>query len=229
MARQGLRREIGMTVLLGTGVWIWTGGFSTANAAEKETRIFTIKIDGRQAGRYQMTITSPDDHTFLVDGRADVSISYFLRKYEYFYQGTEVWKDGRLVHLKSKTTDDGKHFEVLAQADGDMLRVRVNGKEFTVSRPDLRTTTYWRLPEPRFRNQAVALIDCDTGKYLRADMQYVGTQQVTAAGQVRPGAHYRLRGDVTVDAWYDAQERLIHEESLDDGHRIVFDLVRIDR
>jgi hypothetical protein len=218
-----------MTVLLGAGVWMLAGGGSMAGAAEKETRVFTIRIDGRQAGSYQMTITGQDEHTFLVTGRADVALSYFLKKYTYSYQGTEVWRDGRLVHLESQANDDGKRYQVLAQVEGETLRVRVNGKETTRPRPDVWSTTYWRLPEPRLRNQAVVLLDCDTGKELRAAVQELGPQSVTAAGQVQNGAHYRLRGDVTVDVWYDGQERLVHEEYLEDGHRIVFDLVRIDR
>ena len=116
---------------------------------------------------------------------------------------------------------------MLAQADNEALRVRVNRKEYILSRPDVWTTTYWRLPHPQYRKQAMALLDCDTGKYLRADLQYVGAESVPAAGQVQQGVHYRLRGDVTVDVWYDGQERLIHEDYTEDGHRIVLDLIRI--
>jgi hypothetical protein len=229
MVRQGSRCKTWMTVLLAAGTCLLGGRISIAGAADKETRLFSIRIDGRQAGRYQMTITIQDEHTALVTGQADVALSYFIKKYTYSYQGTEVWKDGRLVHLESRTNDDGTRYQVLAEADGETLWVRVNGKESMRPRSDTWTTTYWRLPEPRFRKPAVVLIDCDTGKELHANLQNVGIQSVTAAGQVQTGTHYRLRGEVTVDLWYDGQERLIHEEYTEDGHRIVFDLLRIER
>jgi len=226
MARHGLWRISWMTVLIGAGVC--SLGESITQAAEKETRTFSIRIDNRPAGMYQMTISRPDDRTFIVDSRADVSVSKLFIKYKYNYQGTELWKDGRLVRLNSKTNDDGKQFEVLAQAEGERLRVQVNGKEYTTPRPDVWTTTYWTLPDPKLRNQAVALLDCDTGKVLGGTMQPIGTQQLTLAGQTQNCPHYRITGDVQVDVWYDAQQRLVREVSLDDGHRIVLELARID-
>jgi len=226
MARHGLWREAGTIVLIALGVCVL--GESLAAAADKETRIFSIKIDNKPAGTYQMSISRPDDRTFIVVGWADVSISKLFIKYKYTYQGTEVWKDGRLVRLTSKTNDDGKQFEVLAQADGDRLRVQVNGKEHT-TRPDVWTTTYWSLPASMLRNQAAALLDCDTGKDLRGTIQYVGTEQLTTAGQTQNGAHYRITGDVQIDVWYDAQRRLVREDALEDGHRVVLELARIDR
>jgi hypothetical protein len=228
MACRRLRREARMTVLICIGLCTLGADLSMAGAAEKETRLFTVKIDGRPAGDYQMTISRPDDHTFVIDARANVFISYFLIKYRYSYQGTEVWKDGRLVFLNSKTNDDGKQFEVLAQADGETLRVRMNGKEHAI-RPDVWTTTYWSLPAPEFRTQVLALLDCDTGKDLRSTMQYVGTQQLTLAGEVQNCPHYRVTGGVEVDVWYDRQQRLVREVALEDGHRVVLELARIDR
>ena len=84
MTRHGLWREIGMTALTGIGVCVLGGGFSTAGAAEKETRVFTIKIDGKQAGQYQMTITSQDEHTCTLDGRAEVGAVLFLQEIRVF-------------------------------------------------------------------------------------------------------------------------------------------------
>src|SRR5438105_15705134 len=107
MAGRGSLREGWMAVLVCTGLCGLQMGLSMAGAAEKETRIFTVRIDGRVAGDYQMAINRPDDHTFVVNARANVLVSYFLIKYRYSYQGTEVWKDGRLVYLDSKTNDDG--------------------------------------------------------------------------------------------------------------------------
>jgi Family of unknown function (DUF6134) len=223
-----LRRKAWTVVLVCAGLSNLGIGMSSAGAAEKETRIFTIKIDGRPAGDYQMTIERPDDHTLMIDARANVFLSYFLVKYRYTYHGTEVWKSGRLVYLNSKTNDDGKQFEVLARADGESLRVRGSGAE-QVIRPDVWTTTYWSLPAVQFGTQAVALLDCDTGRALRGTMQYVGTQQLALPGDVQNCPHYRVSGGVQVDLWYDAQQRLVREVALDDGHRVLLELARIDR
>lgn len=220
------RQRLAMALLIGMEIGLL--GNSTARATENETRTFAITIDNRPAGTYSLTVRRPDERTFLVDSRADVAISRFFIKYRYTFQGTEVWRDNRLVRLTSKTNDDGKQFDVLAQADGETLRVEVNGQVRTSTRPDVWTTTYWNAPDPKFCHPGAALLDCDTGKDLHGTVQYIGTQQLTVAGQTQNCPHYRVTGDVQVDVWYDAQQRLVREVSLDDGHRIVLELIRID-
>jgi hypothetical protein len=177
-----------------------------------------------------MIINSPDDRTFKVEIRADISTSYLLRliKYKYTYRGTEVWIDGRLIHLESNTNDDGKPFQVQVRPDGDTLRVKVNGMEHT-TRPDVLTTSYWRLPSPPVRNQEVFFLDCDSGKELRGSLRYIGTQQLTVAGQTQNCMHYRITGDVQVDAWYDAQLRLVRQVTIEDRHSILLELAKIGR
>jgi hypothetical protein len=228
MSFQGHRLEAWKLIVIGTGAWFLSGSLSMVAGAEMETRLFTVRIDGKSGGSYQMTLGQPDAHTFTVVCQANVSTSYLFIKYRYTYQGSELWKDGRLTRLESKTNDDGKQFEVLAQAAGDALRIRVNGEEHA-SRPGVWTTTYWHAPEPKSVNQAVELIDCDTGKNLRGTLQYVGTQSLTLAGEPRNCAHYSIRGAVHVDLWYDGQQRLVRELSVEDGHRILIELARIGR
>jgi hypothetical protein len=228
MVYRGNRRETWKLIVLAAGACLLGRGLSMAAAAKTETRQFTVRIDSKPAGSYQMTVSSQDDRTFTVACRANVLASYFFIKYRYTYEGSEVWTKGRLTRLESKTNDDGKRFEVLAQGVGDGLRVRANGEEHT-SRPGVWTTTYWHAPDPKSVNQPVELLDCDTGRNLRGTLQYVGTQLLTLAGEPRNCAYYRIQGDVQVDLWYDGQQRLVREVSVDDGHRIVIELARIDR
>jgi len=230
MACQGLGCRVCMGLVIGTAVWCMVGSQEAVGAAQQETRVFSVKIDGKKAGLLRMTIRQPDAHTFTVESSADVAVSFFLKKYQYMYRGTEVWKDGRLVRLESQTNDDGNQFQVLVQPDGDKLRVRVNGSEH-MTRPDVWTTTYWYLQERQSPDSSVVLIDCDTGKDLFGTMRLVSTQQLTVAGQTQNCAHYQIRGGggLQVDLWYDAQKRLVRQKSLDDGHDVVLELMRLDR
>ena len=99
---------------------------SVAAAAETETRIFNVKIDGKPSGTFRMRISGSEER-ILVESWANIATSYLLIKYKYTFHGTERWEDGRLVHLKSETNDDGKQYDVQVEADGDKLRTRVNG------------------------------------------------------------------------------------------------------
>jgi hypothetical protein len=205
------------------------GILSRAQAAETEVRSFAIHVDGKPAGNYQMTIAQQDDGSTTVSGQADVRVTFaFFTTYTYTYRGKETWKDGRLQRLESNTNDNGKRFNVLAVAEGNGLRVTVNGQQ-RVSRPDVWTTSYWRLPDSERKSREVALLDADTAKDIPGKLEYIETKPITVAGQLVQCAHYRVGGGVQVELWYDGKDRLVREESIEEGHRTVLDLTSIRR
>ncbi len=205
------------------------GPLARLAAADVEFRDFAIYVDDKHAGSYRMKIDRRGDGTVQVTGTAGVTVKKLFYTYTYSYSGTETWKANRLLRLESKCTDDGKQFAVTATAEGPKLRVKVNGQD-RISRPDVWTTTYWRLPETRFRNGPVPLLDCDTGKPIDARMQYVGISQVTVAGQAINCPHYHLTGPkVDVELWYDSHNRLVREVTIEDGHKTLIYLTKIQR
>src|SRR5579859_6493219 len=137
-----------------------------------ESRVFKVYVDQKPAGGYRMSIRQDGDSATMT-AQANVRVSFLLVvSYVYTFNGSEAWKGDRLTRLDSNTVDDKKRFDVNAVADGDVLRVRVNGAERT-SPGNVWTTTYWRLPAARFRNQAIPLLDADTGK----DLAGVGVEE----------------------------------------------------
>jgi hypothetical protein len=219
-----------------TGRWLLIGGIalsacnvSRAQAAESEVRTFAIYVDGKSAGSYQMTIAQQDDGATAVSGQADVRVSFaFFTTYTYTYRGKEIWKDGRLQRLESNTNDNGKRFNVLAVAEGKGLRVTVNGQQRN-SRADVWTTSYWRLPDGERASRELALLDADTAKDIAGKLEYVESKPINVAGQLVQCAHYRVSGGVQVELWYDGKDRLVREESIEEGHRTVLDLTSIRR
>jgi hypothetical protein len=207
-------------------VAVVVAGFPRAAAAENEVRDYVNSIDGRRAGTYRMTITNQDDGTVTMAGQANISLRVLLVTYKYTYQGTEVWKGDRLVQLESRTNDNGKQYTVSAAADDDGLRLRVNNQPGRAP-ANCWVTTYWRLPPANARNQAQTLLDADTGRVLTATLQYIGQSQIGIAGEVQNCSHYRLSGTVQADLWYDARDRLVRQEWIEDNHKAVLDLVRV--
>jgi hypothetical protein len=200
---------------------------ATHGWGDEEVREFSVTIKNRPAGRYRMTINSQNGGVVTMTGEANVEFKQFLLRYKYFYRGTETWQNGRLVQLDSSSNDDGKAFTVSASAQQNSLRVVVNGRPHN-TRPDVWTTTYWKLADPKFRNQAVPLIDADTGRDIEAQMRYVGANLITVAGQQLNCSHYQLSGgNLQIDLWYDAQERLVREQSVEQGQIMLLELQSI--
>jgi hypothetical protein len=198
----------------------------TAPAADTEVRQYATYVDREPAGSYTMTISRRDDGSTTMQGRANILVKFLagLRVYRYDYAGTEVWKDGRLQQLESQTSDDGKQYRVSASKDGDHLSVSVNGQARSVP-GDVWVTTYWRFPDRAVT--PLALLDADTGRELHGSLQQVGPGKVQVAGKVVACTHYRLKHELTVDLWYDGQGRLLRQEWVEEGKRVVLELQSI--
>jgi hypothetical protein len=209
---------VGVTLLLAAG----------ARAAEKETRVFAVLVDGKHAGNANMTIQRQDDGATVVSSDTNVVVKVLIKKYVYTCQAREVWKDGRLQQASSQCNDDGKQFQVSAVAQADGVHVRVNGRERT-ARPEIWLSSYWTLPDAKLRNQVIPVLDIDNGRDMQVRLQHIGAAQVAVAGQMQNVQHYRLTGTVRIDLYYDANERLVRQEWVEDGHPTVLELKGVRR
>jgi hypothetical protein len=223
---------------------------ASAGAAEPrdgdgQTREFKVSVDGKPRGKCTITIQSRDDDADVMHISAALSFNYVVYEYRYSSIGTEVWKDGRLIELDNTADFNGTKYAVTAAATKKGLRVTVDGKS-SLAQPDVWVTSYWRLPErlaemdsgkgvipaagsrtARKAAVAVPLLDSDKGKKLRGELQRVGEETVIISGRKKACTHYIIAGDVEVDVWYDAQQRLVRQETVESGHKTVMELVRI--
>ncbi len=229
------------------------GGAALATAAEpkdveRQTREFRVSVDGKPRGKCTMQIRRREDGTDTVRINSAFSFNFVVYDYRYSSAGTEVWKEGRLVTLENKADYNGTRYHVKANAGEKGLRVAVNEKTSQVD-PDVWATSYWHLPErlaqadaaegkgvvpaagsrPERKPAAVSisLLDSDKGVKLRGEMKRIGDEMIKVAGKKTACTHYRIRGDVEVDVWYDADRRLARQESVDSGHKTILELTRV--
>lgn len=199
----------------------------TTQGAETERRELAIRIDNKPAGTYHLSVTQNDNGTITVHARANVSYWVFLYHYKYSFQGTEVWKSGRLIRLDSTSNDDGKRFAVHAKADGANLQVTVNGETTTLP-GDLWTTTAWHAPAHKFRNHRLPMIDADTGRALHGRLEYVDQQSIEVAGNSVECAHYRVTDGAQMELYFDGHQRLVRQDTVEQGHATVLQLTGVE-
>jgi hypothetical protein len=220
-------RIVGLWTAL--GLWLSAAARLHAQAAETEVREFTIHVDGKEAGKCVMTMTKDKDGTETLAAQASVRVKILLGAYTFSFHGSEVWKNGRLWQIQAHADDNGKKFDVAGSADGERLRLRANGKEQTIG-GDVWTNSYWRLPDARFYNKPISVLETDTGKELNRQLQYVGVAPVTLGGKAQNCYHFRVTGGPSpIDLWYDGQLRLVRQEFSEDGHHTVFHLTSLKR
>lgn len=198
-----------------------------ATAADTETRVFNVLVDGKPAGEFRSTIRTADDGTETATMSAAVHVKSLLGGYRYHFRGEETWSAGRLRQLDSASDDNGKKHTVRAFAEGDKLRVTVDGAGRLV-RPDVWPTSYWRMPAGAKTGLSVALLDADTGEGTVVTIN-VGQQDIKVAGSETNCTRISVTGPTPALIWYDARGRMVMQETIEDGHKTVLTIREIQR
>ncbi len=195
-----------------------------------EIRTYTVEVDGKQSGTTQVVIAEQKDGTTRVETKANAQVKLLLN-YSYNYRGTEVWDKQQLVKLEGQCTDNGRKYNVRAEFDAkeNRLRLQANGKEQLVQ-ADVWTTTYWKLPDAKYHNKAVTLLDADRGDLIGGQLKYVETANLNVAGKSQKCYHFQVVGpNPSADLWFDVYHRLVRQEFTDRGHRTVIELTTVQR
>lgn len=195
---------------------------------DQHTRAFKISIDGTERGTLTMLLRKHDDGTETMRGQAELSFNFIVYKYRYSSTGTETWKSGRLIRLANEADYNGDKYVVQASAQQQELAIEVNGESQRAA-ADVWVTSYWREPEPRKVGQKLSLFEADKGRKLVGTLQRVGTEQLTLDKKMVNATRYQIRGEVEVDLWYDEDQRLMRQHSVESGHRALLELTQIHR
>lgn len=199
----------------------------SAQATDTETREFSIYVDGKPAGLSRLTLVQQDDGSVYVSGNVEAKVQGILRLHTYQAEAQEWWKNGKLFALKLTANDNGKKADIQCNADGDQLRMRVNGEERRV-RGDVWPTSYWKL-DPR-HNKQVPLLEVDTGREFTGELKYLATEPIKVGDQLVQCYHFRVTGGPsTIDLWYDQYHRLVRQEFLESGLRTLVFLTSVRR
>jgi hypothetical protein len=210
---------------------------SVANAAEprtteprvvepeivsQQTREFEITVDGKVRGTQTMTIARRSDGSEVLRGEAGVEVNVVLYKYRYSSTGTELWKDGRLLQLIGEADYNGEKYVLKGSATRQGLNYEING-EPQKAPADVWSASYWREPKSKPLGQKLQLLDSDKGRLLTATLTRIEPNPNSSF----KGTHYRLRGDVTVDVWYDREGLLVRQELVESGHKTLIELTEV--
>jgi len=201
-------------------------GAPAARAADAETRDFSVSVAGKPVGEVHLTIKPRDDGTITVNCDTDIYVNMLIGKYKFVFRGQEEWKNRRLVKFASNTDDNGKQFIVSGKAEPAGVRVKVNNAEKLV-KSEVWLTTYWCLPDPKFRGKELTILDADNGKVMAATLKYVATEKLKLGGKELTLNRYRLSGGVKMDLWFDGADRLIRQEWVEQGHKTVVELTGV--
>ncbi len=200
-----------------------------ARATDTEQREFSVYVDGKEAGSSRMTLVQQDDGSAYMTASLDVKFRQLFVEYTLKIETKEWWKGGRLIGMETKSTENGKRSEVVVASDNNQLRMRINGQERAVN-PDTWPNSFWKLPDAKFHNNKVPILEADNGKEVVCDLKYIDTQQLKVGNQLQDCFHFRVSGgSAPIDVWFDRYHRLVRQEFTESGHKTIVQLVNVRR
>ena len=143
----------------------------------------------------------------------------FVTVYRYTHQSHEVWKDGRLVSIDTKTDDNGDAYRLTGRATEKGFEVQGHAGNITMP-ADIIPTSYWH-PETVEQTQ---LLDTQKGRLMEVSIQREGTERLDLGDRSIDADRYRVSGDLRMRLWYtpDRQWSKIAFEAR--GKEVVYDL-----
>lgn len=202
----------------------------TVRADDTEEREFSVFVDGKDAGTSKMTIKQKNDGSCYMSASVNVKFKHLLVvDYTIKAESEEWWKDGRLIGLKTKCSENGKNTEVTAALDDNkMLRLRVNGLDRFIKN-ETWPSSFWKLADAKFHNKQIPVLECDTGKEYNCVLRYIDAKQIKVGNQLQDCYHFQVAAPGPIDLWYDKYHRIVRQEFTESGHKTVIQLVHIKR
>ncbi|WP_133245747.1 DUF6134 family protein [Candidatus Phycosocius bacilliformis] len=196
-----MMRRVSLTVLTG----LMAAGLMVApvEAATPGRTEFEILMNGKPVGRHIVTVSKNADTT-LVRVAIDMAGRVGPISFTYRHRCEEAWMGDQLASLNCTDQENRSVKTVTANRKGNALEV--NGTGFKGNLPaSLLPSSWWRASTINQTN----LIDSRDGKLSKVRVSRVGDDVINVAGTNVRAGHYRMRGAVNTDLWYDASGRWV--------------------
>ena len=171
--------------------------FSASASAAPRRLAYNVRRNGGAFGTHQITLT-PDGRRLTVDIAIKLQVkAAFITLYKYDHRNTEIWEDGKLLSITTKTNDNGKEYALKGTAARD--RFEIDGAAGQLTAPDtIIPTSYWN---PALVNQT-ELLDTQKGRLFSVAIEPAGETTRPVGADERNCTKFRMSGDLDLDLYY---------------------------
>lgn len=183
---------------------VQVAGLRVSDAVWRQTpvprdQVFDVYVDGHRLGQHRLHYQR-DGAALQV--KVDIDFAYklsFITLFSYDHHCVERWRDGKLVSVRSNTTDGGdRYFVNVAQRD-DGLMVKGTQGPGLVETP-LAVSTYWNLASLLSHHR---MINTQKGDLLDYTITKLDSEPVMARGQRVMADQYLVKSSLETHVWYD--------------------------
>lgn len=175
----------------------------SAAAATPGRTEFEILMNGKPVGKHIVTVSKAADVT-NVRIAIDMAGKIGPIGFSYRHRCEEAWRGDQLTSLNCSDQENRSSKSVAANLRGPNLVVEGTG--FKGNAPaSILPSSWWRFSTI---NQT-RLLDSRDGKLSRVSVNRVGEDVLQIGGTAVRANHYRVRGAVNTDLWYDSAGRWV--------------------
>jgi hypothetical protein len=184
-------------------------------------RRFSLLYKGHTIGRHVVR-SAPEIEDVRVSTEVEVTVKrLFLTVFSYIHRSEERWRDGRLMALKSETTERGETFSV----DGAVVArgFRVVGKEGPFIAPPTVLTSNCLWNSAILQQEAV--VDAQYGGVIGISVRKLADENIVIAGRPTAATRFRfITPDFAGTLWYDNAGRWVSGALERDGATLEYRL-----
>lgn len=185
-------------LLSGGALGLATMAFPVVAALPTRDRLaFSVIREGMPIGSHSLAFRREgEDLRVRVDILLEIKFA-FITVFRYQHRNEEVWRDGRLIALDTRTDDDGDNYWVKARATDEGLAVE--GSKGTFLAPaETIPTSYWN---PATVKQT-ELLDTQRGGLMTVKTVEAGKDRIETDAGSLSARRYDMSGDLNLKLWY---------------------------
>lgn len=190
----------------------------TCRAAQATMYEFDASVDGRRVGTHRFEV---EESSGEVRVHSVAQFTYRLlgvTLYRYRHEAREVWRDGCVISLESRTDDDGKPLEVRAARRDGVLVIESAGAR-TEARDCVHAFAYWSAG----LLDASSLLNPQTGRLQAVTVSRLESAPLSVPGRGTVVAQRRrIEGEgLQIDVWHGADGEWLQLESTTPEKRVL--------
>jgi hypothetical protein len=183
---------------------------------------FSVDRGGSEIGTHEIRFERAAHGRIKVAIDIDLAVKFGpFTVYSYTHRNRTVWSEGRILHLSTRTDDDGDVFEVEAtpRDDGD-LNVTTKRGMTTTAPAAILPSTYWLNATPE-QNR---LLNTQKGNVAKVAVTSLGERDQAVPGGRVTARGYKMTGDVEANIWYGPDGRWVGLSFDGRGKRVTYHL-----
>lgn len=194
-----------------------TGPAVTGATGVSQSWDFAVMMDSDKIGYHRFELIDEGAQRRLVSEASFDVRFFFIKALTYRHRATEVWSEGCLREIETRTQANSKQLTVSGTTIGDRLIIDAGaGKnEFEEC---VMTFAYWNresLRQPK-------LLNAQSGEYLDVDVEALGHESIAVRGEDVEASVYRLTARrLELKLWYSPEDEWLALESVVKGGRII--------